>query len=103
MSESKHYGIIANLAWSISKLLDFNVTYLALLIVESVLKGITPVVALLFTQKILNDIQSKTGAIENVVYMMIILTLFEMFSDVSIYYLKVKLRNYEVELKHLFK
>ncbi len=99
MSESKHYGIIANLAWSISKLLDFNVTYLALLIVESVLKGITPVVALLFTQKILNDIQSKTGAIENVVYMMIILTLFEMFSDVSIYYLKVKLRNYEVEFE----
>lgn len=50
MSNKTGQGIIKNLIWSIKEINKFNKKYMYLMILDSVLTGISPVISLILTQ-----------------------------------------------------
>lgn len=90
-------NVLSNLIWSIKELGQFKALYLFFMIMEAIVKGVVPIVALLLTQQIVNMIQVQTSTLQSVVVLLIILTVFEILSELSLNFFQVKLNNYEME------
>ena len=56
MSNKNGQRVIGNLIWSIKEINKFNKIYIFFMILESILKGISPVISLVLTQQIINKI-----------------------------------------------
>lgn len=97
MNNKSNRMVFANLLWSIKELKKYSIFYLILLIGESILKGIVPVISLLLTQQMINNIQLQLKSFRYIVFLLVILTIFEAFSEICLNYIQLKLNNYELE------
>ena len=88
--------LIANLRWSIKKILGFNKFYFACLCINSILRGITPVVVLFIIQGVIEAIQYKVNGIKPLIATMILLSGFELVSQLFQIITQVKIENYEL-------
>jgi hypothetical protein len=93
MNKGKSRKVLINLIWSIKELCEFNVFYMVLMIFESILKGILPVISLLLTQQMVNNIQLQTRSLQDVVLLLIILTAVEIFNELCLNYIQLKLNT----------
>lgn len=88
--------VLINLIWSIKELNKFSGFYTFLMILGSILRGVSPVISLLLTEQMVNSIQIKTTSFNNLVILLILLTVFEILSEVSISYIELGLSNYGI-------
>lgn len=97
MEKQRSRKVIVNLLWSIKTLCQFKNRYFVLMIVESIIKGISPVVGLLLTQHMINNIQLKKGTLQDVAFLLAVLIAFEIVNEICLNLVQLKLSNYEVE------
>lgn len=97
MSNKTGQGIIKNLIWSIKEINKFNKKYMYLMILDSVLTGISPVISLILTQQIINEVQLGNVGFSYIVKLLIILNSFELIQEIGFNYIKLLLDNYELK------
>ena len=102
MKKQKGRNIFKNLFWSIKELCAFSKVYIILMISDSVLKGITPIVTLVLMQKMINEIQLQTRLIQDVVFLLVCISAFELFSVICQNIFTLKLENYERKFDTFF-
>lgn len=97
MSNSTSNKVISNLIWSISELYKFNHYYIFIMILDSILKGISPTISLLLTNELINKIQLHTDSLERVIIVLVLLISFELINELCVNFIQLKLSNYELE------
>lgn len=96
MDKKKSRRVIVNLIWSIRELCNYNVAYMVLMIFESIIKGISPVVTLIITEKMVNSIQLKSGTLKEIIILLSALTLYGIISELVLNYAQLKIHSYEM-------
>ena len=94
--------LFSNLIWSLKKVFSYNSKYVICLCAESVLRGITPIVVLLILQRVIEGIQYKTVDLQSVIVMLVVLSFFEVVSQLCQIFTQLKIENYELEFDTLF-
>ena len=90
-------NVASNLIWSIKVLCKFSPLYLVLMIFESLLNGITPIVSLLLTQEMINKVQLQTESVQAVVVLLVILSVFELWNELTTKLISLRLNCYEMK------
>lgn len=88
--------IFSNLKWSILELIRFKKAYLMLLLMDSIVKGITPVVLLMISQKMIDAVQYNNAPLYLSGRLLVLLALVQVASDGFLLITSVKLGNYEL-------
>lgn len=88
--------IFSNLKWSILELIRFKKAYLMLLLMDSIVKGITPVVLLMISQKMIDAVQYNNAPLYLSGRLLLLLALVQVASDGFLLITSVKLGNYEL-------
>ncbi|MBB1532554.1 MAG: ABC transporter ATP-binding protein/permease [Mogibacterium diversum] len=94
--------LLSNLFWSVKKVFFYKKGYFASLCINSMLKGITPVVMLLIMQKVIEAIQYQKYDVKSIMLLFLALACFELFSQICQIYTQLKLENYELEFDVFF-
>ncbi len=97
MNNSTRKKVIPNLRWSISEIYRFNHYYIFVMILDSILKGISPTISLLLTNELINKIQLRRDSFENVIILLGVLTLFGLINELCSNFIELKLSNYELK------
>lgn len=98
----KKISIVYNLIWSVKELALFNKSYLAVLIIESAVKGVTPVIGLLLIKRIIDYVQYRQESVREAIYLLIILTSVQLISELILILSRVKLDQYELQFDVFF-
>lgn len=69
---------------------------------DSILRGITPVVALLIIQQVIEAIQYQESDVHSIVVLLAILSSFELISQLCQIFTQLKIENYELEFDSFF-
>ena len=94
--------MLSNLTWSVKNVFNYNRVYFACLCINSVLDGFVPVVALIIIQRVIDAIQYHTDNIQNIIKLIVILTIFELVSQLLQIFTQLKIENYELEFDSYF-
>ncbi|KOC48220.1 ATP-binding cassette domain-containing protein [Clostridium botulinum] len=97
MKKSTGRKVIINLIWSIAELHRFNHYYIFVMILECILKGISPVISLLLTNQMINKIQLHRDPFKNIIILLVTLVLFEAINELCLNFVQLKLSNYELK------
>lgn len=97
MEKQKNRKVLTNLIWSIKTLCKFKPSYLIFMIVESIIKGATPVITLIITQQMINKIQLRTGSFREVAFLLAALIIVGLLNEIFINVTQLKINNYEIE------
>lgn len=97
MLKQKNRNIISNLIWSVRVLSEFKISYLVYMVIDALMKGMSPIVTLLLTQEMINNIQMKQGAFYDVLTLLVFLTIFEVINEIGGNIVQTKLNNCELE------
>ena len=68
MGLRKERGIIANLIWCLKQLCKYKKEFIGVFLIESIVRGISPVVSLVLIQQIIDMLQYKTDKIDQIIY-----------------------------------
>ena len=75
--------LFSNLFWSVKKVFLYKKGYFACLCVNSMLKGITPIVMLLIIQNVIESIQYQKSDVQSIIMLLVSLSCFEFLSQLS--------------------
>lgn len=92
----KKNSVVKNIIWSIKEINKFNKKYIALMILDSMLSGIFPVIHLLLVQRVINLLQLKEVTFNNIAIVAIMLVLTEIVNTLLGQSLKLKINNFEI-------
>lgn len=90
-------NIITNSIWSIKEVCKFNPYYLGLMIVESLLSGVAPIISLLLTQEMINKVQLQVETVQAVLTLLILLSVFELLNELVMKLISLKRNSYEMK------
>lgn len=91
--------IFKNIFWAVKKLYNFNKIYFLFLTIDSVLKGITPVILLIITQQLLNNLQMGKTKVSEIIMLVILLSVVGLLDDIITNVLQVKIESYEMKFE----
>lgn len=91
--------IFKNIFWAVKKLYNFNKIYFLFLTIDSVLKGITPVILLIITQQLLNNLQMGKTRVSEIIMLVILLSVVGLLDDIITNVLQVKIESYEMKFE----
>lgn len=100
-SEQGHNSI-NNFIWSLKELQKFKRSYLFVLALDAITKGITPVVTLLLIQRLIDIIQYQSGTLREAIVWLITVSAVQLFSELILIFTNVKLSNYELDFERHF-
>ena len=95
--------VITNFIWSITELYKFNHYYIFVMILDSILKGISPIISLLLTNALINKIQIHNDSLKIVIILLGALILFEAVNELCSNFTETKLSNYELKFNVFIK
>ncbi len=87
---------IDNFIWSVAELFRFKKAYLLVLIMNSVVKGISPVVTLVIFQRMIDVIQFQSGTLQDAGILLASVAVVQLISECLLLFTGVKLSNYEL-------
>ncbi len=93
----KERGIIANLIWCLKQLCKYKKEFIGVFLIESIVRGISPVVSLVLIQQIIDMLQYKTDKIDQIIIKLLILSVFQLLCGISLNYIQLALKNWELE------
>ena len=97
MSEKKKKRkVIDNFIWSVAEIFRFKKAYLLVLIMNSVVKGISPVVTLVIFQRMIDVIQFQSGTLQDAGILLASVAVVQLISECLLLFTGVKLSNYEL-------
>lgn len=96
---NKKTNICKNFIWSILQLYKFNYKYVILLILDSIFKGVIPVISMLIMKKLINIVQIGKLSFNNVLQLFLIITLIELFQEICFNYFDFKIHRFEIEYR----
>ncbi|MGI6499624.1 MAG: ATP-binding cassette domain-containing protein [Anaerostipes sp.] len=91
--------IIKGLIWSIKRIVSFKASYFVLLILEAILNGINPIISLLLTQRIINDIQLKSESLKIIMILIIALSIYEILNELLLNFVQLRLKTNEIKFE----
>ncbi len=94
--------LFSNLFWSVKKVFLYKKGYFACLCVNSMLKGITPIVMLLIIQNVIESIQYQKSDVQSIIMLLVSLSCFELLSQLCQIYTQLKMENYELKFDVFF-
>ena len=97
MGLRKERGIIANLIWCLKQLCKYKKEFIGVFLIESIVRGISPVVSLVLIQQIIDMLQYKTDKIDQIIIKLLILSVFQLLCGISLNYIQLALKNWELE------
>lgn len=80
----------------------FKKRYVLILLVDAVLKGVMPIITLLLTQKLIDLIQYRSAILQEAVFLLVMLFITQLFSEIILIFTNVKLNNYELDFDRFF-
>lgn len=95
-------NMLSNLIWSVKNVFNFNRVYFACLCINSILDGFVPVVVLIIIQRVIDAIQYHTDNLQNIIRLIVILSIFELVSQLFQIFTQLKIENYELEFDSYF-
>ena len=69
--------VIINLIWSITELYKFSPCYVFIILLDGLLKGISPIISLLLTNKLINELQLQQNSLQHIILLLGLLILFD--------------------------
>lgn len=100
--EDTKIRLLSNLFWSVKKVFFYKKGYFACLCVNSILKGITPIVMLLIIQNVIEAIQYQKSDVQSIIMLLVSLSCFELLSQLCQIYTQLKMENYELKFDVFF-
>lgn len=94
--------LFSNLFWAVKKVFFYRKGYFASLCINSLVKGVAPIVMLLMTQKVIEAIQYQRCEVKSIIFLLVTLTCFELLSQLCQIYTQLKMENYELEFDVFF-
>lgn len=98
----KRISPIKNFIWSLKELNRFKKSYIFVLLLNAVIKGLIPVITLLMIQKLIDLIQYQSGTWHEASVLLIFLSAIQLFSELVLVFTNVKLNNYELDFDRHF-
>ena len=95
--------VIINLIWSITELYKFSPCYVFIILLDGLLKGISPIISLLLTNKLINELQLQQNSLQHIILLLGLLILFEIFNSLCSSITQLKLSNYELKFDTFIK
>ena len=89
MGLRKERGIIANLIWCLKQLCKYKKEFIGVFLIESIVRGISPVVSLVLIQQIIDMLQYKTDKIDQIIIKLLILSVFQLLCGISLNYIQL--------------
>lgn len=104
MNKKKEKGNnpIKNFIWSLKELNRFKKSYLFVLMLDAVVKGITPIITLLLIQRLIDLIQYQSGMWKDAAFWLISLSVVQLASELILIFTNIKLNNYELDFERYF-
>lgn len=93
---------IDNFIWVLKEISKFKKRYVLVLLVDAVLKGVMPIITLLLTQKLIDLIQYRSAILQKAVFLLVMLFITQLFSEIILIFTNVKLNNYELDFDRFF-
>lgn len=93
---------IDNFIWVLKEISKFKKRYVLILLVDAVLKGVMPIITLLLTQKLIDLIQYRSAILQEAVFLLVMLFITQLFSEIILIFTNVKLNNYELDFDLFF-
>lgn len=93
---------IDNFIWVLKEISKFKKRYVLILLVDAVLKGVMPIITLLLTQKLIDLIQYRSAILQEAVFLLVMLFITQLFSEIILIFSNVKLNNYELDFDRFF-
>lgn len=93
---------IDNFIWVLKEISKFKKRYVLVLLVDAVLKGVMPIITLLLTQKLIDLIQYRSAILQEAVFLLVMLFITQLFSEIILIFTNVKLNNYELDFDRFF-
>lgn len=93
---------IKNFIWSLKELNRFKKAYLFVLMLDAIVKGISPVITLLLVQRLIDLVQYQTGTWQDAAFLLIFLSAVQLASELILILTNVKLSNYELDFERYF-
>ena len=94
--KKKKRKVIDNFIWSVAEIFRFKKAYLLVLIMNSVVKGISPVVTLVIFQRMIDVIQFQSGTLQDAGILLASVAVVQLISECLLLFTGVKLSNYEL-------
>lgn len=94
--KKKKRKVIDNFIWSVAEIFRFKKAYLLVLIMNSVVKGISPVVTLVIFQRMIDVIQFQSGTLQDAGIFLASVAVVQLISECLLLFTGVKLSNYEL-------
>ncbi len=91
-----------NFIWVLREVNEFKKSYLIVLLIDATLKGVTPVVVLLLTQRLIDLIQYRSGTLQEAVSWLVGLSVTQLVSEFILIFTNVKLSNFELDFDRYF-
>lgn len=96
---NKKANIFKNFIWSVLQLYSFDYKYVIFLMVNSTFKGVIPVISMLIMQKLINIVQIGKLSFNNVLQLLIAITLIELFQEICFNFFNLKIHSFEMEYR----
>ena len=90
-------SIVGNFVWSLKELFLFRRLYFFILLIDSLVRGIFPVVSLLLLQKLIDLVQYHTGTLKSALIVLIAVAAVQFISEAIMIWTDVKLANFELD------
>lgn len=94
--------MINNFIWSLKELNKFKRSYLFVLVLDALVKGITPVASLILIQRLIDLIQYQVGTLQQAVIWLVLVSVVQLLSELILIITNVKLSNYELDFERHF-
>ena len=94
--KKKKRKVIDNFIWSVAEIFRFKKAYLLVLIMNSVVKGISPVITLVIFQRMIDVIQFQSGTLQDAGILLASVAVVQLISECLLLFTGVKLSNYEL-------
>lgn len=94
--------IIKNLIWALKEISSFKLAYIVFMAINSIIKGIVPVISLLIIQHIIEILQYRTGNISDIIRLLFAMVFFQLVCEILSNIAELKLSNYELEFEVYF-
>lgn len=95
-------NLINNFIWSLKELNKFKRSYLFVLVLDALVKGITPVASLILIQRLIDLIQYQVGTLQQAVIWLVLVSVVQLLSELILIITNVKLSNYELDFERHF-
>ena len=76
---------------------QYKKEFIGVFLIESIVRGISPVVSLVLIQQIIDMLQYKTDKIDQIIIKLLILSVFQLLCGISLNYIQLALKNWELE------